>query len=250
MKYVIGNWKMFPKKKEEAIILVHTATKLAKAMKHTKIVICPPMPYLGLFAGKRGKLGIGAQNAYFLDEGAKTGETSPAMLASMGITHVLLGHSERREMGETNEDVAKKAVLAAKHGLTVILCVGEKERGGDAGYFHEVEQELVASLAGFPRARSKQLIVAYEPIWAIGKDALRPATPKDTEEMVILIRKTLVKFFGRSAGFRIPVLYGGSVDEKNSGTYIREGRADGLLIGRASVDPVRFSAIARDADNV
>jgi triosephosphate isomerase len=250
MKYVIGNWKMFPKKKEEAMAIFREATKLASAAKRSKVIICPPMPYLGLVAGKHGKLGIGAQNAYFEEEGAKTGESSPAMLASLGITHVILGHSERRAMGETNEDVAKKAALAVKCGLTVILCVGEKERDQEAGYFHDVEQQIVASLAGFPRARYKQLIVAYEPIWAIGKNAVRPATPKDTEEMIIMIRKTLVKIFGRMAGLRIPVLYGGSVDEKNSGSYIRDGKADGLLIGRASVDPKRFAAIARDADKL
>lgn len=250
MRYIIGNWKMFPKTKEEAQGIVREATKLAGLAKRSKIVICPPMPYLGLFSGKRGKLGVGAQNAWFEDEGARTGESSPAMLVSLGLTYVILGHSERRAMGETNEDVAKKAVLAVKHGLTVILCVGEKVREEDAGYFHEVEQQLTESLMGFSKSKGKQLIVAYEPIWAIGKNALRPATPKDTEEMVILIRKTLVKLFGRTAGFRIPVLYGGSVDEKNSGMYLREGHADGLLIGRASVDPVRFSVIARDADRV
>lgn len=250
MRYIIGNWKMFPKTKEEAQTIVREATKLASAAKRSKVIVCPPMPYLGLFVGRRGKLGIGAQNAYFEEEGAKTGESSPAMLASLSLTHVILGHSERRAMEETNEEVAKKAALAAKYGLIVILCVGEKGRDQEAGYFHDVEQQLVASLAGFPRARHKQLIVAYEPIWAIGKDAVRPATPKDTEEMVIMIRKTLVKVFGRTAGFRIPVLYGGSVDEKNSGTYIREGKADGLLIGRASVDPKRFATIARDADKV
>jgi triosephosphate isomerase len=248
MKYIIGNWKMFPKTKEEAQVIVRKATKLASAAKRTKIIVCPPMPYLGLFSGRRGKLCIGAQNASFEDEGARTGETSPAMLASLGISYVILGHSERRAMGETDAEVAKKVTLAVKYGLTVILCVGEQVRAEDARYFRDVEQQLTASLAGFPKSKSKQLIIAYEPVWAIGKNAVRPATPKDTEEMVILIRKTLVKFFGRSAGFRVPVLYGGSVDEKNFGSYIREGRADGLLVGRASIDPERFSVIARDAD--
>lgn len=250
MRYIIGNWKMFPKTKEEAKVLVRGAVKLARNARRSRIVVCPPMPFLGLFTGKHGKLGVGAQNAWFEDEGARTGESSPAMLASLGLTHVILGHSERRAMGETNQDIAKKAALAVKYGLTVILCVGEKTREEDAGYFYEVEQELTASLVGFPKAKGKQLIVAYEPIWAIGKNAVRPATPKDTEEMVILIRKTLVKLFGRTVGFRVPVLYGGSVDEKNSGTYIREGHADGLLIGRASVDLAKFSTIARDADRI
>jgi triosephosphate isomerase len=244
MKYIIGNWKMFPKTKGEAQEIIRGVAKAAGATKKTKIVICPPSPYLGMFLSKkRPKLSFGAQNAYFEEDGAHTGEISPAMLASLGASHVILGHSERRAMGETSEVVAKKAILAAKHGLTVVLCVGEKTRDQEASYFREIEEQLSASLSGFPKAKSSQLIIAYEPIWAIGKEAVRAATPRDTVEMVILIRKTLVKFLGRSAGFRVPVLYGGSVDEKNSGSYLREGKADGLLIGRVSLDPEKFTAI-------
>ncbi len=251
MKLIIGNWKMFPRTAGEAKGIAGAIKKTAMKMKHTRTVLCVPSPYLALLTklASGTKFTIGAQNAYWEDEGAHTGEVSPPMLRSIGATQVILGHSERRAMGETDNDVAKKAILAAKHGLTIVLCVGEKARDEHVQYFRKVKEELLGSLLGFPRSRTKQLIVAYEPIWAIGKDALRPATTKDCEEMVIHIRRTLVEIFGKTSGFAIPVLYGGSVDETNAGGYMKEGKADGLLVGRASLDPVRFSAIiqARDA---
>jgi triosephosphate isomerase len=137
-----------------------------------------------------------------------------------------------------------------QNGLTTILCVGEKKRDEDGAYFAEVREQLIASLAKFPKAKVKQLIIAYEPIWAIGSAATRVATPDDLHEMVILIKKTLVHIFGKQHGFRVPILYGGSVDDQNALGFMTKGNADGLLVGRVSLDQKKFSNIIKLAESI
>jgi triosephosphate isomerase (TIM) len=253
MKYIIGNWKMFPKGEVQAKAIFTLNKKAAHGMKRTRVVVCPPYVFIPTLRGAQGKLAsitVGAQNAFFEDEGARTGEVSPAMLASLGVTHVILGHSERRALGETNDLVAKKAVQAMKQTLTVVMCVGEDVRDEAGEYFGLVRTQLRESLRGVPANASKRLIVAYEPIWAIGAKATRPATPEDFHEMSILIRKVLVDHFGKIAGFKVPILYGGSVDDRNAEGFMRKGGADGLLIGRVSLDPEKFGAIIQLAESI
>lgn len=249
MKHIIGNWKMFPKTLKEAKTIAAVTKKVAASAKHTNVIICPPMVYLGALYGK-GKMGYGVQDVHFNDEGAHTGDTSPAAAKSVGASYAIIGHSERRAKGEDDELIAKKVVAAVRNGLTVVLCVGERARDLDGEYFAQVREQLLASLAGFPKNKVKQIIVAYEPIWAIGKDAIRPATPEDLHEMVILIKKTLVHFFGKQYGFKVPIIYGGSVDEVNAVGFLTKGEADGLLIGRVSLDTAKFTSIIRAADKL
>jgi triosephosphate isomerase len=128
--------------------------------------------------------------------------------------------------------------------------VGEKRRDAGGSYFSEVRDQLRGSLAGFPKDGSKRLVIAYEPIWAIGKNAVRAATPEDFHEMSILVKRHLVEQFGKTSGFRVPILYGGSVDEKNAEGFLKEGGADGLLVGRVSLDPARFTEIIKLADKL
>jgi triosephosphate isomerase len=198
----------------------------------------------------KGAALLGAQNCASADEGAMTGEYSPTMLLSVGAKFVILGHSERRAMGETSEEVAVKAARALGHNLQVIICVGEKERDAESGFYREVKEQLEASLRGVPTKYGRRVVVAYEPIWAIGEKAKRAATTEDFREMRVLLRNVLVDHFGRSAGFAVPILYGGSVDEKNAEGFLRQGEADGLLVGRASLDPARFGAILRIASAI
>ena len=248
MKYIIGNWKMFPRSIKEAKAILVAHRKFARNLKHTKVVHCVPSVFVGaLTQGKQLQKScvVGAQNAFWEDEGARTGESSPPMLASLGVQHVLLGHSERRALGERDDEVSKKAATVIKHKMTAVVCVGESARDDAGEYFGVVRAQLHASIAAIPKTAGKQLIVAYEPIWAIGTKALRPATPEDLHEMTILIRRELVAHFGKTSGFRIPILYGGSVDERNAEGFLTQGGADGLLIGRVSLDPERFGAIVR-----
>jgi triosephosphate isomerase len=253
MKLIVGNWKMYPKTLIEAKEIFAGEKKVARTMNKAKTVICPPHLFVATLAqstlGTKG-LSIGAQNIFHEDEGARTGETSPVQVASVGATYVILGHSERRALGETDQLIAQKAVAANKAKLTVILCVGERSRDDAGSYFNEVRQQLRESLSGFPKDGSKRLVIAYEPIWAIGAKAVRPATPDDFHEMSILIKRHLVDQFGKIAGFRVPILYGGSVDEKNAEGFLKQGGADGLLVGRVSLDPVRFGEIMKLADKI
>lgn len=243
MKIIAGNWKMYPKSLSEAKDIARRIAIAARKYPGVRTVICPPFPFISAIRSSGKTLLIGAQDVFWEEEGARTGEISPAMLRSVGASFVIVGHSERRALGESDRDVAKKAALAMKSGLSVILCVGEKERDTAGAYFAEVRDELFASLEGIPRSFAKKLIVAYEPIWAIGAKARRPATVEDFREMRIHIKKHLVEQFGKAAGFRVPILYGGSVDERNAAGFLREGEADGLLIGRVSLDAEKLAAV-------
>ena len=253
MKYIIGNWKMYPKTLKEAKTIFSEHKRAARSIKRTKVIVCPPSVFIAPVITAKGlskRILVGAQDTFGEIEGAHTGEVSPTMIASLGATHVIIGHSERRARGETDNEVSRKIALAIEKKLTVILCVGEKTRDDTGEYFGVVREQLRASLAGVPKNASKHLIVAYEPIWAIGAKALRAATPSDLHEMSILIRRQLVEHFGKTAGFKVPILYGGSVDERNAEGFLTQGGVDGLLIGRVSLDPQKFGAIVALAEHI
>lgn len=248
MKYIVGNWKMYPAKYEDALALAKKIKPVAVKAVTTKVttIICPPMPFIAGIAKKGSLLAVGAQNSHADVEGAHTGESSPAQLASMGVSYVILGHSERRSAGERNIDVAAKIPMALKEKLNIILCVGEKIRDSQGAYFNEIANQLRESLGEFPTAKTSQLIIAYEPIWAIGKNAVRPATPEDFREVEMLLRRELSAIFGKTKAFKIPILYGGSVSKDNAQSFIDIG-ADGLLIGRTSLDADAFVSIIKGA---
>ena len=252
MKIIAGNWKMYPQTLKEAKHILSSLKKSTKNVTHAKVILCVPSLFLVPLLALRttSRILIGGQDAYTQNEGAYTGETSPSALALLGATHVILGHSERRAGGETNAIVAQKVQAAIKNKLSVILCVGEKSRDDGGVYFGEVNNQLRESLQGFPKAEAKRLIIAYEPIWAIGAKALRAAEPTDFHEMSILIRRHLVEYFGKKIGFTIPILYGGSADERNAEAFLSDGGADGLLVGRASLDPEKFTAIIHIANHI
>jgi triosephosphate isomerase (TIM) len=249
MKLIIGNWKMYPATQKEAKQIIDKLTSKFPNSTKVKVVVCPPAVFLSVVSQGKGKskIFLGGQTCSTEDEGAHTGEISPKSLASLGLKYVLLGHSERREMGETNDTVAGKAIGAVRNNLSVAICVGEKERDSHGNHFTQVAQQLAQSLRGFPKDKAHLLVVAYEPIWAIGAKAKNPASPADHREMSILIRRTLTEYFGKSAAFAVPILYGGSVDEENATGYLTEGQADGLLVGRVSLHPNRFLSIIERA---
>lgn len=250
-KIIIGNWKMYPSSIKEAREKFVQIKKEANTLRNVQTIICPPFVYLGdlrkLATGHR--VVIGAQNAHALQEGAYTGEVSPLHLQSLGITHVILGHSERRAMGETDEVVNKKVLTAIKAGLTIVLCIGEQERDQDGHYIGYLALQVRAALKGVKRSNLKNIIIAYEPIWAIGAHALRAASAADALEVSISIKKNLADMYGKE-GNEIPILYGGSVDAKNAGAFLGESRVDGLLVGRASLDPKIFGEILKNAEKI
>jgi triosephosphate isomerase len=235
-----------PKAKE----LVGKVARTAAKLRRSDVIVCPPHAFLGALAPSitRGSVYLGAQDLSVEVEAARTGETSVYMLKSLGVTHVIVGHSERRTMGETNVIVAKKVALALKAGLTPIVCIGERERDMQGTYLSFIEAQIRESLAGVQKAKASRVILAYEPLWAIGKSAADAVTPHVLHEAALFIRKILVSMYGRSAGTAMKILYGGSVESANAKSLIDGGTVDGVLVGHASVDAAEFSDIIRSID--
>ena len=229
---IVANWKMNPESAKEAKALFSAVKKgIAGLNKKIDVVMCPPYEYLGLLKG----LILGAQNCFYEEKGAYTGEISALMLKNMGVEYVILGHSERRRMGETDEQINKKLVKAVQAGLTPILCVGEKKEDKDRGKKQEVlEAQIKQCLGGI----TADVVIAYEPVWAIGTGD--NCGVDETKESIDFIRKFV------KTGTRI--LYGGSVKSDNSGSYLKEAGANGLLVGGASLNAKEFIGIVKSAE--
>ncbi len=225
-----------------------TFKKIATLQAEHKIntIVCPPMPMIGI-AGqvlpKRKTLQLGAQDAYYENEGAYTGMSTPALLQSLKASHVILGHSERRALGETNADVNKKIHAVLKTGMTPIVCVGEKTRDDAGNYLQALREQIVETFAHVSREQFSQLMIAYEPVWAIGKNAVRSATPDEAVEMALYIRKVLHDACNVVDHADVTILYGGSVHSGNAQSFISQQQIDGLLVGRASVDAKELPGI-------
>ncbi len=242
-KIIIGNWKMNPLTERDAI-------KLAKASDFRNIVLCVPFIFLSAVKKVLKRAKLGAQDASWGDVGAQTGEISAEMLYDIGVRYVIIGHSERRAMGENNIDVNKKIKAALASGLTPILCVGESVRDESHSYFNLVKTQLEECLEGVKKDSIAKIVVAYEPVWAISTTVGRKdATPADSLEMAIFIRKILSDKFGSDAS-RVRIIYGGSANEKDAEDFLRNGGVDGLLPGRASLDPKKFAEIIKIAEQI
>ncbi|PIP73378.1 MAG: triose-phosphate isomerase [Candidatus Lloydbacteria bacterium CG22_combo_CG10-13_8_21_14_all_47_15] len=251
-KIVVANWKMNPVRGTEARKIFSLTKQHAGKTRGVQTVVCPPFVFLSELAGKVSghRCVVGAQDAFWESEGAYTGLVSAAQVADTGAAYVILGHSERRAAGETSKDVARKVKAALDRGLVPIVCVGESERDDAGRYLSFVETELKESLAGIARSALKNLVIAYEPIWAIGEYAVRSATPHEFENMLLFIRKILVDAFGKKLAFSVPILYGGSVDDGNAADFLGVPGSGGLLVGRASLSPKIFSAILDTASKI
>jgi triosephosphate isomerase (TIM) len=243
--YVAANWKMH-KTVAEAAEFVDALLPRIAATQHD-VVLCPP--YLALaevVERSRGSaVRVAAQNMHDAESGAFTGEVSAPMLLEIGVEAVVLGHSERRQhFGETDEVLARKVPAALAAGLEPILCVGESEEARDAGQTEGVlERQLQADLAAIEPADLARIVVAYEPIWAIGTG--RIATPEQAQEAIAFIRDVLRERGGEADAVRI--LYGGSVKPANAAELMAQADIDGALVGGASLDPGDFAAIVEAA---
>jgi triosephosphate isomerase len=249
---IVGNWKMNPWKIEDARKIFDEIKKEAGKLSRVQTVVCPPFVFLSDLVKKISghRCAVGAQDMFFEKDGAYTGEVSPRMLSSLGAKYVIIGHSERRAMGETDETVNKKVLAALKMGLVVVLCVGEKERSAEGAYFQFIKNQIEIALGNVPKRLLANIVIAYEPVWAIGKNATGVIAPPDLLEMSIFMRKTLSDIFGRTPAQEIPFLYGGSVDEKNAEAFLKEGEVDGLLVGRVSLNPKKFITILKTAEKI
>lgn len=251
-KLIIGNWKLNPTSLTEAKKLQVKIRQKISSLRNVNVAVCPPTAYLSVLSPGRAKsaLGLGAQEVFWQAAGAYTGQTSPLALKDLRVAYVIVGHSEQRALGETDDLVNQKIKAALDYGLRPILCVGEKERDDSGHYLAQIKRQLEDGLDKVPKKTPENLVIAYEPVWAIGKDALGVETPEGFLQHALFIRKTLSAMFGQKEATRIPILYGGSVSLKNADSFLRQGQADGLLVGRESLDPVNFSAIAKLANSL
>jgi triosephosphate isomerase len=243
--FIAANWKAYVEDASKAKRLVALGKKLALNPKN-QIVIIPDAIHLGQLApGNRSKLSFGAQDVSATTGGAQTGELTAQILSDSGVTYALVGHSERRAQGETDHVIALKAQHALAHAITPILCVGEKDRDQNAGYLAVLRKEISSIYQSLSQKERLQVIIAYEPLWAIGKTAAEAITPQDLSEMVLYIRKVLSDFLPGKAPLRTKVLYGGSVEAGNAAGLARESGIDGFLVGHASVDLNSFAALVK-----
>jgi triosephosphate isomerase len=244
-KLIVANWKMNPQSLNEAKKLFNSVKNWIKRnsdiLQNVRIIICPPFVYLSNIASSNFQhrtsiISLGAQDLFWEEKGAFTGEISPTMLKNLGVEYVIVGHSERRQvLGETDEMINKKLKAAIKTKLKPILCIGEKRREVGSRKYEEIRNQLKKALKGIPNSFFRlpdSLTIAYEPVWAIGTG--NPCKPENAKEVLLFLRK-IVKF---------PILYGGSVNSKIAKDYIEVG-FDGLLVGGASLDPKEFIEIIK-----
>ncbi len=244
-KLVIANWKMNPLSLWEAEKLFGGVTKLAWSVRDIDVVVCPPFLYLGKLKRISRKVFLGAQDVFWGSTGAFTGEISAEMLYNIGARYVIIGHSERRTLGEDNSAVNQKVKSALAAGLLPILCVGEKTRDEKHEYFGLVKNQVLECLGGISKDLISKVVIAYEPVWSISTTANRwDATPEDFLEMSVFIRRVVTDRFGTKTPMP-RVIYGGSVNEKNVADFIKHKETDGVLVGAASLDAGKFSAIIK-----
>jgi triosephosphate isomerase (TIM) len=245
-KVIAANWKMY-KTPAQAQEFVTAFLPLVANHDRDEIVLCPSYTSLSVViaAVTGSNTAVGAQNMYFVDEGAFTGEISPLMLKAINATHVILGHSERRQyFGESDEIVNKKLLSAVKNELKPIVCIGEMLAERESGKTEEVLlRQVRKAFEGVTAAQCEGIVIAYEPVWAIGTG--KTATPEMAAEAHAIVRKEIATVLGQPAADAMRILYGGSVKPENASALMNEPGIDGALVGGASLDPQSFAKIVK-----
>jgi triosephosphate isomerase len=241
-----ANWKM-NKNPDETREFFRVFLPLVAGHDRDEIVVCPPYTDVdaAIAAAKGSNVAIGVQNVHWKAEGAFTGEISAGMLLSLGVTHVIVGHSERRQyFGETDDTVNLRLKTALEAGLTAICCVGEVLEEREAGLCDDVlRRQCVRAFHAISSKKAAKLVVAYEPVWAIGTG--RTATPEIASEAHAVIRREAAEVFGDEFAAKLRILYGGSVKPDNAASLMAQEEIDGALVGGASLDPKSFAAIVK-----
>lgn len=249
-KLVVANWKMHPTNAEEAKSIFSKIRRAAKKMKQTDVVVAPSfihIPVLSKLLPSKN-IFLGAQNIHQKDFGAYTGEVSINQLKEFKIRYIILGHSERRALGEGDEIIKEKVESALRHGITPIVCVGEKERDTEGEYLNFIKEQLLNIFGGVQKKYLSDCVIVYEPVWAIGHSYNNSLSSTDMHVMSLFIRKTLSEIFGKDYGWNVKILYGGSVEDENAKDLMKKGDIAGFLVGHASLDPLEFSKILKIVD--
>jgi triosephosphate isomerase len=249
-KLIAGNWKLNPADANATLDLLRQLKARLAPFTKTQMAVMPPFTALHLAVEvlKSSRVAVGAQDLFWEDNGAYTGEISAPMLKSAGCQYVVIGHSERRQyFGETDETVHRKIAAALKHGLTPIICVGETLSEREAGVMKEVVREQVAqALRGMDEKEIRRIVIAYEPVWAIGTG--KTATPTQAQEMHRFIRDLLAEMHNLALADSVLILYGGSVKADNAADLLGQGDIDGALVGGASLQAASFAEIVKAAE--
>ena len=247
-RLVVGNWKMNPLTTDEAKKIAQISKRTAGKASKTQVVLCPPFVYIPALSKLPAKnIFLGAQDAFFETMGHFTGEVSASQLYQFGVRYVLVGHSERRALGETNDITNRKLRAVLGEGMSPILCVGEKVRDTHGDYLDTIRLQTLEGLKDVQKKIIDRVVIAYEPVWAVG--ANKTPSTEEIHEISIFIKKILRDIYGvLSDGVRI--LYGGDVTVNNADRILADGFVHGLLIGRESLDTRDFPEIIRLVDSL
>lgn len=243
---IIGNWKCNPPSLKEAINLSKAVIKKVKFSRKAEIIICPPFIYL--FPLKKifkEKIALGAQDVFYEEKGPFTGQISPLMIKDLGCKYVIIGHSEKRKLGDIEKTINQKIKKAIACGLNIIFCVGEdKEARKTKKFFNLISKQIKEGLEGVSKKYLKNITIAYEPVWAIGTGKFCPVD--DVMIMNIFIKKTIANIFGKNSVSKTRIIYGGSVNSEIGKDYLKKALMQGLLIGTESLTAEGFSKIIRN----
>lgn len=239
---------MSPDKKEKALVLAKESLVIAKKYKDKiETIICPSFIHLNIVQKYiKEPIYLGAQDVSESDDIQNTGLISISQLIDMNVKYVILGHSEIRKKGEGNDIILLKTQKVLSKKITPIICVGETQRDDQGFYLSEIKDQVDTLINGLAKNAFKKIILAYEPVWAIGKNAIREATPLECREMVIYIKKLINDAYGEKYSKDIKIVYGGSVNENNANLFIQDGGVDGLLLGRVSLDSKRLANLVKN----
>lgn len=249
---IIGNWKNQVSSGADARKIFQGVSKCAISLRHVETVICPPMMYvaeLGNMVTSRNCV-IGTQGTPTLSQTVRTGSISPEMIFRSRARYVIIGHSEERAHGVTNDEITAALSLIVQHPLSPVLCIGEIKRDTGHKYYRLISEQIMAAVGHLSHADLARVVIAYEPVWAIGANA-QPCSPDECAIMVRFIRKTILDMTDNEhLAMNIKILYGGSVDADNAKNYLTTGEANGLLVGRASLHATTFNKILKIADTL
>lgn len=249
---IVGNWKMNPLSLGDGESLLHSLSNVARQLMHVTALVCVPDLFLSSLLEKSRNYTnyhVGAQNAVPGDVGPETGSVSVGMMKDLGVTHILVGHSDQRASGDTGEVINKKLKNILEKEMFPILIVGEEERT-NSSYLKIIEKQLDEALVKIPKKDLGSIIFAYEPVWSVGAKAKKECTPVECKEAVERIREYLDKRGSKNAGKKATILYGGSSDDKDVRSFLEEGGVDGVLAGRASLDPRMIGLMLKIAEDV
>lgn len=242
---IVANWKMNPSSLTEVKQLFNSVVRGLRNIRNAEVVICPPFLYISNLKSQISNLKLGSQDCFWEQAGAYTGEVSPIMLKDLGCQYVIVGHSERRKyFNEIDEMVNKKIKAALKVKLNPILCIGEIQEERNQGKVESVlKREIALGLKNISAANLPKIVIAYEPIWAIGTG--NSCDVEEAQKMGLFIKKIISQIYGSAVSKKIRIIYGGSVNSKNAGEYIKEAGFQGLLVGGASLDAKEFIKIVK-----